>query len=189
MRAPLVAVVASAFIALALPAFAAPAQSQDQAVDTTNTDAPRAEDRKNFEAPKAIEIPAPPTASETDSPMKSPEDNEASASKLQELISARLPKLIELPTDRTVVEAFYREHGYQPLWTSNGAATPRARTVIEFLQNVTSEGLDPSDYPTPSFSANQSDENAAADEINLTRSVLTYARHVSARRRHAGVLN
>jgi murein L,D-transpeptidase YcbB/YkuD len=181
MLAPLVAI-AYAFIALALPVFAAPAQSQDQAINTTNTGVPTAEDRQSSEAPKAIEVPAPATASETDSPMKSPEGDEASASKLQELISARLPKLIELPADRTAIEAFYRERAYRPLWTSNGAATPRARTVIAFLQNVTSEGLDPSDYPTPSFSANQSDENTAANEINLTRSVLTYARHASAGR-------
>ena len=49
MLAPLVAI-AYAFIALALPVFAAPAQSQDQAINTTNRGVPRAEDRQSSEA-------------------------------------------------------------------------------------------------------------------------------------------
>jgi L,D-transpeptidase YcbB len=104
------------------------------------------------------------------------------AQKLQELIATRLADFIERKPDQTAVEAYYRERGFQPLWTSNGAPTERAAEVIEFLKNVASEGLDPSDYPTPNLAAKATDAGAAANEFKLTRSLLTYARHASSGR-------
>ncbi|MBI5910665.1 MAG: L,D-transpeptidase family protein [Betaproteobacteria bacterium] len=104
------------------------------------------------------------------------------AQKLQELIATRLADFIERKPEQAAVEAFYRERGFQPLWTSNGAATARAAEVAAFLKNVASEGLDPSDYPVPNLAAKSTDDEAAANELKLTRSLLTYARHASSGR-------
>jgi L,D-transpeptidase YcbB len=104
------------------------------------------------------------------------------AQKLQELIANRLADFIERKPEQAAVEAFYRERGFQPLWISNGAASARAAEVAAFLKNVASEGLDPNDYPVPNLAAKSSDDDAAANELKLTRSVLRYARHASSGR-------
>ena len=104
------------------------------------------------------------------------------AEKLQQLIATRLANFIERKPEQAAVEAFYRERGFQPLWSSNGAASARAAEVGEFLKNVASEGLDPNDYPVPAFAPKFTDDDAAANELKLTRSVLTYARHASSGR-------
>ena len=89
------------------------------------------------------------------------------AQKLQELIGTRLADFIERKPEQAAVEAFYRERGFQPLWTSNGAATARATEVSGFLKNVASEGLNPSDYPTPDLAAKSTDADAATNELKL----------------------
>jgi murein L,D-transpeptidase YcbB/YkuD len=102
--------------------------------------------------------------------------------KFQELIATRLADVIERKPEQAAVEAFYRERGFQPLWTSSGMPTARAAEAIEFLKNVASEGLTPSDYPTPDLAVKSTDADAAANELKLTRSVLIYARHASSGR-------
>ena len=80
--------------------------------------------------------------------------------------------------DRAGVEAFYRDRGFAPLWVGNNAALPRTKDAIAFLRGVGADGLDPDDYPTPGF-ADSSPDKLAADELKLTNSVLTFARHAS----------
>ena len=58
----------------------------------------------------------------------------------------------------------------------------RAEGAIAFLRNVKSEGLEPRDYPTPDLSGNLSEEQAAKAELQLTGSILRYARHASSGR-------
>ncbi|MBI2713538.1 MAG: L,D-transpeptidase family protein [Rhizobiales bacterium] len=111
-----------------------------------------------------------------------PPANLGVAQKLQELIATRLADFIERKPEQAAVEAFYRERGFQPLWTSNGAPTKRAAEVGAFLKNIASEGLDPRDYPVPNLAARSTDDEAAANELKLTRSLLTYARHASSGR-------
>jgi L,D-transpeptidase YcbB len=43
---------------------------------------------------------------------------------------------------------------------------------------MAADGLDPKDYPTPTF-ADHSPERLAADELALTNSVATFLRHAS----------
>jgi murein L,D-transpeptidase YcbB/YkuD len=50
--------------------------------------------------------------------------------------------------------------------------------VIDFLHGVAADGLDPNDYPTPTF-ADHSPERLAADELALTNSVATFVRHAT----------
>jgi murein L,D-transpeptidase YcbB/YkuD len=104
------------------------------------------------------------------------------ASKLEELITTRGAQFNDRKSEQAAVEAFYRERGFQPIWSANGTALPRTRAAVEYLAKVAFEGLDPRDYPTPDFSRDMSEETAAANELQLTASVLKYARHASAGR-------
>jgi L,D-transpeptidase YcbB len=106
-------------------------------------------------------------------------ENPRPASKLQELVTTRLGRFVDRKAEQAAVEAFYRERAFQPIWSANGVALPRTRTAVEYLAKVSSEGLDPRDYPTPDFSRDMSEEAAAANEIGLTASILKYARHAS----------
>ena len=105
-------------------------------------------------------------------------ENAAFAEKLQEIIGKELHRHIKHEEDRAGVEAFYRGRGFAPLWTSKGAPLPRAQQAIEALNGVAADGLDPADYPTPFF-ADTSPYRVVADELMLTNSVLSFARHAS----------
>ena len=109
-------------------------------------------------------------------------ENPRPASKLEELITSRLARFVDRKPEQTAVEAFYRERSFQPIWSANGAALPRTRSAVEYLARVAFEGLDSRDYPIPDFSRDMNEETAAANELQLTASVLKYARHASAGR-------
>ena len=181
------AAVASAFLCIAATPLPAAAQKSQNVVVTS----PEPRHAKELGAPvlpSTLEaLPAEPEATSAlraaPAPVvQLPPAELGVAQKLQELIATRLADFIERKPDQTAVEAYYRERGFQPLWTSNGEPTERAAEVIEFLKNVASEGLDPSDYPTPNLAAKATDAGAAANELKLTRALLTYARHASSGR-------
>jgi murein L,D-transpeptidase YcbB/YkuD len=104
-----------------------------------------------------------------------------SSSKLQALI-ADLPKFVDRKQEQAATESFYHGRNYQPIWTGSPEALKRAEGAIAFLRNVKSEGLEPRDYPTPDLAGNLSDEQAATAELQLTGSILRYARHASSGR-------
>ena len=108
--------------------------------------------------------------------------NPRPASKLEELITSRLAQFLDRKPEQAAVEAFYRERSFQPIWSANGVALPRARSTVDYLARVAYEGLDPRDYPRPDFSRDMNEETAAASELQLTASVLKYVRHASAGR-------
>ena len=106
----------------------------------------------------------------------------APQTKLQELIRTRLSQIVDRKPEQAAVGAFYRERSYQPIWSANGVALPRTRAAVEYLGKVAVEGLDPRDYPTPDFSRDMNEQTAAANDLQLTASILKYARHASAGR-------
>lgn len=108
----------------------------------------------------------------------------AVAERLRELLAGRLDRYIDRRNERPGVEAFYRDRGFAPLWVENGARAKRTAAMIEFLQAADADGLDPSDYPVPSFSAAADAKTLAEAELRLTASVLAYARHASTGRVH-----
>lgn len=83
--------------------------------------------------------------------------------------------------ERSAVEVFYRDRGFAPLWIEDGKVTSKAASAIASLKGVASEGLDPAEYPIPSFVSNDAVALAAA-EIRLTHSLLDYTRHAQAGR-------
>src|SRR5262245_16816128 len=109
-------------------------------------------------------------------------ENPRPASKLEELIASRMARFVDRKPEQAAVEAFYRERSFQPIWSADGAAFPRTRSAIDYLARVAYQGLDPRDYPTPDFSRDMNEEAAATNELQLTASVLKYARHASAGR-------
>jgi L,D-transpeptidase YcbB len=107
------------------------------------------------------------------------------AEKLRDLVSGRLDRIIERKGDRQAVEAFYTNRGFAPLWIEGGVANPRARSAIARLKAAGADGLDPSDYSTPDFSAAADHPDVLADdELKLTNAALTYARHAQIGRVH-----
>jgi L,D-transpeptidase YcbB len=109
-------------------------------------------------------------------------ENPRPASKLEELIASRLARFVDRKPEQAAVEAFYRERSFQPIWSAIGVVLPQTHSAIDFLTQVAYQGLDPRDYPTPDFFRDMNEEAAAANELQLTASVLKYARHASAGR-------
>jgi murein L,D-transpeptidase YcbB/YkuD len=102
----------------------------------------------------------------------------ALSERLQSLIENKLQQYVPRLQDRTAVEAFYRARDFSPLWANAGGALLATQQVIDFLHGVAADGLDPKDYPTPTFAV-RSPERLAADELALTNSVATFVRHAS----------
>src|SRR5215470_1558541 len=72
---------------------------------------------------------------------------------------------------------------YAPIWVDNGAESARGKAAAAHLARVDADGLDPSDYPVPSFM--NADAGALAEaELKFTATVLTYARHAQIGRVH-----
>ena len=65
-----------------------------------------------------------------------------------------------------------------PLWVNAAGALPSTRKAVDFLHGVAADGLDPKDYPTPTF-ADLDPTRLAADELTLTNSIATFVRHAS----------
>jgi L,D-transpeptidase YcbB len=102
--------------------------------------------------------------------------------KLRDMFGGRIDRIIDRKS-KAAVEAFYAARNYAPIWVENGAESARAKAAATYLAGVSADGLDPSDYPIPSFA--NSDPGALADvELKLTASVLTYARHAQTGRVH-----
>jgi len=93
-----------------------------------------------------------------------------------------LSKFVDRKPEQAAAEAFYQARNYQPIWTGSPEALKRAEGAIAFLRSVKSEGLEPRDYPAPDLAGNLSEEQTAKAELQLTGSILRYARHASSGR-------
>ena len=102
----------------------------------------------------------------------------ALSERLQDLIANKLQQYVTRPQDRTAVEAFYRARNFTPLWVNAAGALPSTRIAVDFLHGVAADGLDPKDYPTPTF-ADLDPTQLAVDELTLTNSIATFVRHAS----------
>ena len=110
--------------------------------------------------------------------------NAAIAEQLRELGNGKFDRIIGSKKDRTPIEAFYSSRNYAPLWIADGKPNARATAAIGYLRHVDGEGLDPADYPVPTFAMLSAPADLADAEIKLTAAVVTYARHASVGRVH-----
>ena len=105
--------------------------------------------------------------------------------KLRDLIASKqFDRLVPRKADRAGIEAYYSGRNYAPLWVANNAINDRAKSAAAYLAQVDAVGLDPNDYPVPSFKSGGSPDALAEDELKLTLSALTFARHAEIGRIH-----
>ena len=104
--------------------------------------------------------------------------NETVADALRELITNKqFDRIVGRKAERAGAEAYYKQHGFTPIWVADGLADARAKAAIDTLSRAEEVGLDSSDYPAPIFKSEMSPQALAEAELKLTSSVLTYARH------------
>ena len=128
---------------------------------------------------------APAAASETASaPAVAEPVTDPFAVKLKEVISTKLSRFFDRKDERAGVESFYAARQYAPLWTDQGALNARGKAAIAHLAGVSSDGLDPSDYPVPAFRPGADPQAVAEAELKLVDSVITFARHAQMGRVH-----
>ena len=176
-------------LAVAAPAFAAAAQNRAESVvplppaldvqmqrHPANAPAPARDIRPGDAAPQAPDDHA--------AGIKGMIDKMFSASDAQ--IGERLHTLVtsrqtehrfDHPGERQAVVKFYAARNYAPLWIADGHLNGLAKAVIAHLKDAGADGLDPADYPVPEFSGGA--EALAHDDLMLTHSMLTYARHLA----------
>ncbi len=127
---------------------------------------------------KPAEQAAQPMVTETFTAQTLSAEDTAVADRLREMVEGKLQQFVPHGADRAGVLAFYRDRNFAPLWTVSGKPAPRAEQAATFLRGVAADGLDPVDYPTPTF-GNADPAKLAADELALTNSVVSFARHAS----------
>jgi murein L,D-transpeptidase YcbB/YkuD len=104
------------------------------------------------------------------------------AEKIHELLGTKADRILDRRY-KAAVEAFYSARAYAPLWIEDGVESRRAKAAASYLAGVDADGLDPADYPVPSF-RNDDPAALAEAELKLTASVLTFARHAQTGRVH-----
>ncbi len=105
-------------------------------------------------------------------------ENTAITERLKDLVENKLQQFVPKEQDRAGVLAFYRARNFAPLWIAAGKPAPRAEQAAAFLKDVAADGLDPADYPAPGF-GNADPAKLAVEELAMTNSVVTFARHAS----------
>jgi len=103
------------------------------------------------------------------------------AEKMRDLLTAKVDRIFPNRKERSVVETFYQNHNFAPLWFEHGVVNARAKAAIERLRVADADGLDLKDDKLPSFDAVGADALAEA-ELKFTVTVLTFARHLQAGR-------
>ena len=104
------------------------------------------------------------------------------AEKIRDMFNGRIERIIDRKA-KAPVEAFYAARNYAPIWLEDGVENARGKAAAVYLAGVSADGLDPGDYPFPSF-ANADPGALAEAELKLTATVLSYARHAQIGRVH-----
>lgn len=112
-----------------------------------------------------------------------PAADTAVAEKLRDTLAARGERYFSRKNEKAAVEAFYRDRGFAPLWTSQDAPSARALQAIAYLRGIDADGMEPSDYPAPQLKAGDADALADA-ELKYTGEILEFTRHAMGGRVH-----
>ncbi|HWM82320.1 MAG TPA: L,D-transpeptidase family protein [Pseudolabrys sp.] len=171
---------------------ATPAASTPTTTSTTEPAADTAKTTASEAAPKpaATDTATAPAAASPDKPATAAAPaaidsvDTAIAGRLRDLSSGKYDRILGSKKERAAVEAFYSARDFAPLWTTNGSANAAAKAAIGYLHGVAADALDPSDYPTPDFTAARDADALAEAEMRLTDSVLKFAYHASVGRVH-----
>ncbi len=101
-----------------------------------------------------------------------------------QLAAGKFDRILGGKRERATIEAFYSSRDFAPLWIADGATSERAKAAAAYLAGVDSDGLDPSEYPTPQIRSGMEPDVLAEAEIKFTDTVLTFARHAMSGRVH-----
>jgi L,D-transpeptidase YcbB len=104
--------------------------------------------------------------------------------KIREALSGKSTRAFAKAADKSASDALYSARKHAPLWVTANGPTERGKAAVAYLQSIDAEGLEPSDYPIPTFKAGQSAEELADAEIKLTASIISFARHAQIGRVH-----
>src|SRR3569833_289817 len=137
-----------------------------------------AEQPKSIEAAKPVEQSKPVEQAHSPAGPELSSEDIALASEIKTLVEGKLSQFVPRERDRAGVLAFYQARNFAPLWIASGKPAPRAEQAKSFLQGVAADGLNPADYPAPSFSDNDP-QKLAANELAQTNSDITFVRHAS----------
>jgi outer membrane biosynthesis protein TonB len=153
---------------------AAPAPAPESVARSVLAPAPAARPGSVPPRPVAVEAPAANAATEAEV-----------SNKLREIITGKqFDRMVARKPDRDAIVALYQKaRNFQPLWVAQGAASERAKDVIEYLGTIDADGLDPKDYRMPKLNVGSAEEQAQA-ELKFTETLLTYARHAMTGRVH-----
>jgi len=165
-----------------------PAKEEANKADPSKNDA-----TKNDTATVApAQTPAPAATAASPEPAKEPvkavsdvpAEDQPVADKLREAFGAKAQRYFDRKAERAAVEKFYTARDFAPAWTQGGKLTDSAKGVVARLKDAASDGLNPSDYPIPDFTAATSPDALADSDLKLTASMLDYARHAQSGRMH-----
>jgi murein L,D-transpeptidase YcbB/YkuD len=149
--------------------------------------APANTDNTATTTPPAATAATPPTAPAA-KPVKAASNvapaDQPVADKLREMLGAKTLRYFDRKNERAAVEKFYSAREYAPQWTQAGKLTDSGKGVIARLKDSAADGLNPTDYPVPDFSATSSPDQLAEAELKLTASILDYARQAQGGRMH-----
>lgn len=106
------------------------------------------------------------------------------ADRLKDILGAKTSRYFDRKNERAAVEKFYGAREFAPVWTQGGSLTPAGKGVVARLKDAASDGLNPSDYPVPDFTAATTPDALAEAELKLTASMFDYARHAQSGRMH-----
>jgi murein L,D-transpeptidase YcbB/YkuD len=103
------------------------------------------------------------------------------AEKIRDLLVAKSGRTFASKKEREAIEAFYQKRNLAAFWLDKGVENARAKSVIERIKAADADGLELRDYNLPHFAGLGPDALAKAD-LELTQTVLTFARHLQAGR-------
>jgi L,D-transpeptidase YcbB len=167
--------------AAASPAAASPAQSASPAA------APESPESVRSPAAPVVATPEP-SAPAVAAPAVAPAEppvltmDQKVAEKLRDMFGGKADRIIDR-RNKAAVDAFYAARNYAPIWVEDGVENKRGKDTAAYLAGVGADGLDPGDYPVPSFTS--ADPGALAEaELKFTSTILAYARHAQVGRVH-----
>lgn len=161
---------------------AADAPKADTAAAPATPAAPAAAATPPAEPPK--DVAKEPAAEPVKAASNVPAADQPVADKIKDALGAKTSRYFDRKNERAAVEKFYGAREFAPVWTQGGSLTASAKGVIARLKDAASEGLNPTDYPVPDFSAATSPDALAEAEFKLTASMLDYARQAQSGRMH-----
>jgi L,D-transpeptidase YcbB len=103
------------------------------------------------------------------------------AEKIRDLLLTKSGRRFASKKEREAIEAFYQKRNLAAFWLDKGVENARAKSVIARIKAGNADGLELRDYNLPHFAGLGPDALAEAD-VELTQTVLTFARHLQAGR-------